>query len=149
MLIAASAGVAGALALMALNEYARKLDKRAPHLDLLGEHALARGYRLWGTRPRRRTLERRGPFADLALHSAYYALVTRGKPNLARGLTAGLWGGLASLIAAPAFGQSRQSSSVRALTASFYLVGGVFAAAMAKLLAPKHRVLYPLRTPTA
>jgi hypothetical protein len=120
-----------------LDRSGRKLTKQAPRLDLLGRRALARGYRLLGSRPpRKRLLNPRADLINLASTALWYGLWTRGRRNaLAPSLAGGLIAGLRALIAEPYLGIRRRDSALhRALTVGWYVAGAASAAGAARLI---------------
>ena len=129
------AGLAGALALTAIHETARRLIPQAPRFDSLGRRALARVIRAAdGTPPSSDTLQAAALAGDVATNTAYFALaVAVGSPGSApvRGLIAGSLGGLATLELPPRLGigpgPDELAAATRIMTVGFYAWGGLVA----------------------
>jgi hypothetical protein len=109
-------GLAGACALTVLNEGAKKIDKDAPRLDLLGMNAVAKIVKGTGIRPASNgQLKPVSLTGDLISNSLYFAMA------LAKPL------GLDERAVAA-------SPKTKALTIAWYVVGGIIAAAVINLL---------------
>ncbi|MFC5412425.1 hypothetical protein ACFPMF_24080 [Larkinella bovis] len=133
-------GLAGAVALTALHESARRLVADAPRADLLGMRALAKGIRATGHQPppddELHTLALAG---DIVANSLYYSLVGVGGPRNAWLLGSAL-GAVAGLGAVALPGPLRlgtepsaRTPATAAMTVGWYLVGGLVAAAVYRL----------------
>lgn len=134
------AGLAGAVSLSILNELSRRLDPRAPRLEMIGERALTAGLqRLGAHRPRGTKLRKLGILSDLLANSIVYGALFAGRPRpLQRGTLAGLLAGAAALVAAPALGLDRRLRSAPAATQlalARYLGAGMAASAFYKAVA--------------
>lgn len=134
-------GLAGAVALTAVHETARRILPHAPRMDTVGRRALVRGTRKLGFEPP--APEYRQPAAlagELASNTLYYTLVGLGrKPSpLLRGGALGSLAGLAAVALPPVLGLGRAprgtTKDTQAMTAGWYLIGGLVAAATYKLL---------------
>lgn len=133
-------GVAGATALTLVHEAAKRVTPQAPHMDNLAMQTIAQGFRAAGLpRPRRPALYRMALASDIVLNGLTYALVglARKRPFLAGGLDGALMG--VSAVLAPKLlginpGKRRRGISTKAMTFGWYLLGGLAAAAVFKLL---------------
>lgn len=139
---ALTAGSAGAAALTALHETARRLVPRAPQVNVIGERAIERVASALGREP---PPERKAYFGsllgELLSNSAYYALVGAFGPRRAprTGLALGAAAGLGALVLPPRMGLGRQPTQseprTKALTVAWYTLGGwVAGAAYRRLL---------------
>ena len=138
MLKALGSGVAGALALTAVHETARRTIPRAPRMDVIGRRAIAKPMRAMGaTPPAGQRLQNAALAGDLVSNSLFYSLVGlgsgRGKDVWKRGLLLGLAAGVGAAVLPPLLGLGRQPGHrgllTHLLTIVWYTVGGVTAAA--------------------
>ena len=129
-------GLAGACALTLLNEGARKLDKDAPKLDLLGMNAVARLVK--GNNLLTQAADRIFPVAlagDLVSNSLYYSMAESAdnKNTLIRGTLLGLAAGVGAVVLPKVLGLNEDATArttkTKLLTIAWYLIGGVVAAA--------------------
>ena len=135
-------GLAGATALTLVHEAARRAVDEAPRMDVLGRRALDRGLDALGLDPPSREARQAAALAgDLVTNSLYYGLVGLGPPEgaLARGAALGAAMGVGAVVLPPWLGLGRgpgsASAKTRALTVSWYLLGGLAAAAAYQALA--------------
>jgi hypothetical protein len=133
-----TAGLAGAAALTALHEVARRTIPNAPRMDVVGMRALARGLRAAGAEPPDQPdLYRQTLAGDLIANSAYYALVGTGSREqvYTRGAALGLLAGLGAVLLPRRIGLDDPPHSHRAenqlMTIAWYLAGGLAAACTA------------------
>lgn len=133
------AGLAGAATVTLINEVARRLIPHAPRLDELGMRGLAKGLRKADlTPPPRRALFWLTLAGDLAANSTYYSLVGTGQASQVwqRGVLLGLAAGTgAALLPVPlglGRGPTERSRATQCMAVSWYLVGGLTAAAVAQ-----------------
>lgn len=137
---ALAGGLAGALTLTLIHETARRLRPDAPRMDMLGRRALARGLARLGVEPPSDELQGLALAGDLATNSLYYALVGVGSPGraLVRGAALGTAAGLGAITLPPVLGLGRAprglTTRTKAMTAAWYLAGGLAAAATFRLL---------------
>jgi|SRR5690606_22995050 len=134
-------GLAGACTLTLLNEGFRGLDKDAPRMDLLGMNAIA--LILKGNNILAQTATRLFPLAvagDLISNALYYSMADaqdKGK-TMARGAALGLAAGLGAILLPKVLGLNEESTTrtpkTQVLTVSWYLIGGLAAAASIILL---------------
>jgi len=129
-------GLAGACALTLLNQGARRLDKDAPKMDLLGMNAVARLVK--GNNLLTQAADKLFPVAlagDLVSNSLYYSMAESGdrKNTLIRGTLLGLAAGVGAVLLPRALGlegeATAQTTKTKMLTIAWYLIGGVVAAA--------------------
>ncbi len=146
------AGLAGAASLSILNEISRRLDPRAPRLELIGERALAAGLRRAGARrPRPTKLRRLGILSDLVANSIVYGALFAGRPRpWRRGTLGGLVAGIAALATAPALGIDRRLRAAPAATQlalARYLGAGLAASALYAGLMAERRPMHTQSLP--
>jgi len=143
-LTALGAGLAGAAALTAFHETARRaIPDIAPRMDVLGRRAIARGMELVGaTPPSKDRLQWLALAGDLLMNSLFYALVGAGSPEpkraLLRGAALGSAAGVGAVVLPPLLGlgsdPSRRTPQTKAMTVAWYLAGGLAAAGVFSLL---------------
>jgi len=132
-------GVVGALALTLIHESMKRVVPDAPRMDVLGERAIARTMRAFGKRPPREDKLYRAALAgDLITNSAFYALVGRGPGAWLRGIFLGTLAGVGAVVLPPILGLGRwpaeSTRSKKFLTCSFYIAGGLTAAATSRAI---------------
>ena len=137
-----AAGLAGAAVLTAVHETARRVTPAAPRMDVLGERAIAKMIRGAGrTPPPREQLHRLALGGDMVSNSLYYALVGSGRDAWARGAALGLAAGVGAVLLPPVLGLGRAprglTARTKAMTVGYYLVGGLAAAAVSRLLSSR------------
>lgn len=134
-------GLAGAVALTAVHETARRVLPNAPRMDTVGRRALVRGAKKLGLEPP--APEKRQPIAlagELVSNTLYYTMVGLGrKPSpLLRGGVLGTLAGVGAVALPPLLGLGRKargtSADTQAMTTGWYLIGGLVAAATYRLL---------------
>ena len=134
-------GLAGACALTLLNESIKKLDKDAPRMDLLGMNAVARLMK--GNNILTQTAGKLFPVAlagDLVSNSLYYSMADTGdrRKTLVRGALLGLGAGLGAVVLPKTLGLNDEATTrtlkTKVLTVSWYVIGGLVAAAAINLL---------------
>ena len=134
-------GLAGAVALTAVHETARRILPNAPRMDTVGRRALVKGAKKLGFEPP--TQEKQQPLAlagELASNTLYYTLVGLGRnPSpLLRGGVLGSVAGAAAVALPPLLGLGKKPSAAnpqrKAMTTGWYLLGGLVAAATYRLL---------------
>ncbi|HZB25113.1 MAG TPA: hypothetical protein VE379_03195 [Vicinamibacterales bacterium] len=133
-----AAGMAGATALTAVHQVARRVFEDAPRMDVVGERGIARGVEAaGGTPPEGPSLHRLALAGDLFANSAYYSLVACGSRAHVwrRGVVLGLAAGAGALALPRHMGLGDPPRSDRManqiMTVAWYLVGGLAAAAFA------------------
>lgn len=134
-------GLAGACTLTLLNESVKKLDSDAPRMDLLGMNAVARLTK--GNNLLTQTAARLFPVAlvgDLVSNSLYYSMADAGtkQRTLIRGALLGLGAGLGAVALPKTLGLNDDATTrtlkTKILTVSWYVIGGLAAAAAINLL---------------
>jgi hypothetical protein len=143
-LVSVIGGLAGAGALTLVNETAKRVDKDAPRLDLLGMNAAAKIVK--GTTFKTpQFAEKLFPAAlagDLVSNTLYFAMAqgeTKSK-TLVRGAMLGLGAGVAAVTLAKPLGieagqPKAEPAKTNAMTIAYYVLGGLVAAAMINLIA--------------
>lgn len=134
-------GLAGACTLTLLNESVKKLDKDAPRMDLLGMNAVARLMK--GNNVLAQTAVKFFPVAlagDLVSNSLYYSMADTGdrKKTLIRGVLLGVGAGLGAVLLPKTLGLNEDATTrtmkTKALTVSWYVIGGLAAGLVINLL---------------
>ena len=134
-------GLAGACTLTLLNESVKKLDKDAPRMDLLGMNAVARLMK--GHNILAQTAGKLFPVAlagDLVSNSLYYSMADTGdnRKTFVRGALLGLGAGLGAVVLPKTLGLNDDATTrtmkTKILTVSWYVIGGLAAAAAINLL---------------
>lgn len=135
-------GLAGACTLTILNETAKKIDKDAPRLDLLGMNAVAKMMKGVGisSLPGPAKLLPAAMAGDLVTNSLYYGLAEAGdkRKTLIRGTLLGLGAGVGAVALAKPMGLDERATAAttktKVLTVAWYVVGGLVAAAVTNLI---------------
>jgi hypothetical protein len=128
------AGLAGATALTAVHQLARRYVPNAPRMDVLGKRALTRLSSGRTAALPAADLERITLAGDLVGNSAFYALVGLGTARSAwpRGAVLGLAAGAGALLLPERLGLGpaphSQSGANQIMTVAWYLIGGLAAA---------------------
>ena len=130
------AGMAGAVALTAVHQVARRVTADAPRMDVLGERAIARIVQArTGRIPVGRKLNRLALVGDLVANAAFYSMVACGKePRMwRRAVAMGLAAGAGALMLPRRIGLGDPPNSShlgnQIMTVAWYLIGGLAAAA--------------------
>ena len=138
---ALGSGLAGAVAVTAVNEIARRTIPNAPRLEVLGMRALAATMRAAGRPvPGEGTLFYETLAGDLLSNALYYSVVGLGGRHgvWGRGALLGLAAGLGAALLPPKLGLGHQpqerTPATQIMTTAWYLIGGLAAAAAAQLL---------------
>jgi hypothetical protein len=142
LLTAGAAGLAGAGAVTLIHETMRRLDPDAPRMDVLGMRAISKILRSAGTEPPAEdklfglTLA-----GDILSNSLYYSLTGSGKNAWLRGTLLGLAAGVGGVVLPGPLGlgtaPSNRTTKTKVMTVTWYLLGGLAAAAVAKATKPK------------
>ncbi|HEX5270840.1 MAG TPA: hypothetical protein VFW33_10150 [Gemmataceae bacterium] len=139
---ALGSGLAGALALTAVHETARRALAGAPRMDVLGMRGIARSLEAVGqTPPEEGRLHELALAGDILSNSLYYSMVGVGGPEGAwlRGALLGLAAGVGAVLLPGPLGlgeaPSNRTPATRAMTVGWYLLGGLAAAAACRLMA--------------
>ena len=138
---ALGSGFAGAVALTAIHETARRVSPDAPRMDVLGMRAIAKSLRAAGEEPPGEdTLFGVTLAGDIASNSLYYALVGLGDPKnaVARGALLGLAAGLGAVLLPGPLGlgtdASARTRTTQLMTVACYAAGGLAAGAAMRSL---------------
>ena len=134
-------GFAGAVTVTVLNETARRVLPHAPRMEVIGERALSKAMRAVNLAPPEgRALYRWTLAGDLLSNTLYYSMVGSGSSprRWRRGTALGLAAGLGAVVLPRPLGLGRQPGAraprTPVLTASWYLAGGLAAAAAYQVL---------------
>lgn len=134
-------GLTGAVTVTVLNEGVRRVLPHAPRIEVIGERALAGSLEaLHVTPPRGDALYRWTLLGDLVSNTLYFGLVGLGARQgvWERGGLLGLVAGVGAITLPRPLGLGRQpgahSPMTPLLTATWYLAGGLVAAAAAQRL---------------
>ncbi|MDQ6763574.1 MAG: hypothetical protein M3015_13220 [Bacteroidota bacterium] len=128
-------GFAGALALNLLHETYKRIDSKAPRIDLVGEEALSKIIERTGNVPPKGDRLYTATLAgDIVSNTFYYALIGYGNKEsiITRGTLLGLAAGVGALTLTKPLGLSNspvtRTKRTKALTVAWYIAGGVVAA---------------------
>jgi len=134
-------GLAGAAALTVLHEAIKKVDPKAPRMDLLGMMALSKIIRGIGKNPPSDDkLYVYTLVGDLLSNALYYSLAGIGKEKslLQKGAALGAAAGLGALLLPKRLhlneAYSNRTPRTQAMTVAYYLIGSLVAAALMKRL---------------
>lgn len=138
---ALQSGMAGAIALTAVHEIARRQCEDAPRMDILGQRAIEKiSDMAFGDHPTGEDMQELSLAGDVAANSLYYSLVGAGDREgaVARGALLGLAAGVGAVILPGPLGlgtdPSNHSNATRLMTIAWYTIGGVVAGSMYRLL---------------
>ena len=135
-----AAGLAGAVALTALHETARRLRPHdAPRMDVLGMRALRKLLgRAHAPQPDAATLFDLTMAGDVLSNGLYFSLVGSGRHAMRRGLLLGLAASAGGVLLPGPLGlgaaPSNRTPQTRAMTVAWYALGGLVAGAVARAL---------------
>jgi len=137
-------GLAGAVALTVIHETAKKMDPKAPRMDLLGMNALSKIIRGSGhTPPPYGRLYLYTMLGDIASNALYYSLAGMGnkKSILEKGAALGIAAGLGAIFLPKPLhlneSYSNRTPKTQVMTVAYYLIGSLVAAALMKQLKKK------------
>jgi hypothetical protein len=137
-------GLAGALALNLLHETYKRLDAKAPRVDLVGEEALSKVMEHAGYEPPAgNNLFATTLTADVISNALYYALIGAGnkKNILLRAAVLGTTAGIGALVLTKPLGLSdapvTKSGRTKLLTIAWYLTGAMTAGVVIRALKNK------------
>ena len=140
-----AAGFAGAIALTALHEVARRLRPQdAPRMDVLGERGLRKILNLADLpQPAEGVAYTATMLGDILSNGLYYSLVGSGKHSLQRGLLLGTAAGVGGVLLPGPMGlgeaPSNRTPQTQAMTVAWYTVGGLVAGAVAQALRQRRK----------
>lgn len=140
-LSAIEGGATGALALTLIHETVKKLDPKAPRMDLLGMNAITKLFKSFGQDPpEKNKLFVMAMIGDLISNSLYYSLAGLGRKKgvFQRGILLGLGAGLGAVLLPKPLqlneAPTNRTTKTKAITIGLYLIGGLVAAAIIKHL---------------
>ncbi len=138
-LSAIEGGATGALALTLIHETVRRLDPKAPRMDLLGMNAISQLLKSFGQDPpEKHKLFVWAMIGDLISNSIFYSIAGLGskKGIFQRGILLGLGAGLGAVLLPKPLqlneAPTNRTTKTKALTIGLYLIGGLVAAAVIK-----------------
>ncbi|HEX8195435.1 MAG TPA: hypothetical protein VF571_04430 [Pyrinomonadaceae bacterium] len=144
MLKALASGLFGAVVLNLVHETVRQFSDQAPHVDLLGQQAIAETYEYFGTEPpAKNELYAMALTGDLTSNAAYYSLAAAGgaKNAVLTGTILGAAAGIGAVYLPDKIGlRSRYAAKTpqrAAMTVAYYTLGGVAAGVAYSLIAEK------------
>lgn len=134
-------GFAGALALNLLHETYKRIDAKAPRVDLVGEEALSKLIEKTGSELLKGDQLYAATLAgDIVSNTFYFSLIGYGnkKSILVRGSLLGLAAGVGALVLTKPLGLSdapvTRTNRTKALTVAWYLAGGLVTAVAIRAL---------------
>jgi len=145
LLSSLAAGFAGAVALTALHEVARRLRPHdAPRMDVLGERGLRKILNLADLpQPSEGKAYTATMLGDILSNGLYYTVVGSGKHSVQRGLALGVAAGIGGVVLPGPMGlgegPSNRTPQTKAMTVAWYTVGGLVAGAVAQALRERRK----------
>lgn len=138
---ALAAGLAGVATVTVLNEAGRRVLRRAPRAERLGERAIERLARRAGYRPGRRQRYALALAGEVLANGLYYAIAAAPRRRgLLTGVALGALAGAGAIALPPRLGlgrwPTRRSARTKALTFGWYLAAGIAAGSVARALGP-------------
>jgi len=140
-----AAGFAGAVALTALHEVARRLRPHdAPRMDVLGERGLRKLLNLADLpQPSEGKAYTATMLGDILGNGLYYSVVGSGKHSLQRGLALGVAAGIGGVVLPGPMGlgeaPSNRTPQTQAMTVAWYTLGGLVAGTVAQELRKRRK----------
>jgi hypothetical protein len=140
-----AAGFAGAVALTALHEVARRLRPQdAPRMDVLGERGLRKILNLTDLpQPDEGAAYTITMLGDIVSNGLYYTVVGSSKHSLRRGLLLGMAAGVGGVVLPGPMGlgeaPSNRTPQTKAMTVAWYTVGGLVAGAVSQALRKRRK----------
>ena len=141
MLKELGSGLAGALALTAVHETAKRTIPHAPRMDVIGRRGIAKPLYAMGVEPPHgNNLQAAALTGELLSNSLFYSLVALGSERTAvrRGLVLGLLAGIGGVLLPPVLGLGRQPGHrglpTHLMTIAWYTIGGVVSAVVLRAL---------------
>lgn len=138
-------GLAGALSVTLVHEIVKRIDPKAPRMDLLGMNAISKMMVKAGeTPPRRRELFLYTMAGDIIANSLYYSLAGVGyKKPWIKGSVLGTLAGIGGVLLPKPMGlnpaYSARTTATKAMTVGLYLLGGLVTSAIIKVLQNDNR----------
>ena len=140
LIAALASGMAGAVTVTVVHEIVKRIDPKAPRMDLLGMNAISKMmYKAGETPPNRRQLFFITMTGDLIANGLYYSLAGVGhkKPWL-KGSLLGTAAGVGGVLLPKPLGlnpaHSARTTPTKLMTIGLYLVGGLVTSAIVKSL---------------
>lgn len=137
-------GLAGAIAVTLLNEVLKKIDSEAPRMDRMGMEAISKGYQAMDEPlPTKEKLYYYSLLGDIISNTLYFSFTGKGssRKSLLRGGLLGLSSGMGAVFTPQHVGlnehHTNKSSKTQAMTVAYYLIGGLVAGAVSKLIEKK------------
>jgi hypothetical protein len=137
-------GLAGAVAVTLLNEALKRIDTDAPRMDKMGMEAVSKGFRAMDRPvPRPEKLYKYSLLGDLISNTLYFSFTGKGssRKSLFRGGLLGLSSGMGAVFTPGHLGlnegHSNRTTKTQFMTVAYYLVGGLVAGAVSKLIEKK------------
>jgi hypothetical protein len=136
-------GLTGAVTLTLIHEGLRRIDPKAPRMDLLGMNALSKlMVRSGKTPPDSKQLFLYTMAGDIISNALYYSLVGVGRKHAwLKGTLLGAVAGLGGVLLPKPLGlnpsYSARTTHTKASTVALYLIGGLATAAVIRLLKNK------------
>lgn len=136
-------GLAGAATLTIVHEIVKRMDPKAPRMDLLGMNAISKlmmkGHK---TPPDRKTLFFITMAGDLIANALYYSLTGVGhKGKWLKGSLLGTAAGIGGVLLPKPMGlnpaYSSRTNATKVMTVALYLIGGLVTSAVLKALDDK------------
>lgn len=141
---ALAGGISGAVALTVVHETVRRINPKAPRMDLLGMEAIAKSLKNFKADvPDQNKLFNITMAGDLLSNSLYYSLAGWGSERqvMVRGALLGLAAGIGAIYLPKPLGLNEAPATrtlqTTLMTVGLYLTGGLIGAATAKLLETK------------
>lgn len=137
-------GFAGAIAITLLNEALKKIDPDAPRMDRMGMNAVSKGYKAFNEPvPSRQKLYNLGMLGDIISNTLFFSFTGKGssRKSLFRGGLLGLSSGMGAVFTPEHLGleaeHSNKTTKTQVMTVAYYLIGGLVAGAVSKLVERK------------
>ena len=133
---AIAGGLAGAVVLTVVHETLRRFVPDAPRMDVLGMRSISKLMEKADQEPPKdkEELHNWALAGDVLSNSLYYSLAGTGKSALWRGVALGAAAGAGALLLPGPLGlgeePSNKTTKTQVMTVSYYLLGGLIAAAM-------------------
>jgi hypothetical protein len=132
-------GLAGAVAVTAIHETARRFIPNAPRMDVLGMRAIAKGlYKMDEQPPESAELFKWSIIGDLVSNTLYYSLAATGQQPWVKGVLLGSLAGVGGVVLPGPMGLGEEPSGrtlqTKVMTVTWYFLGGLVTAATAQSL---------------
>ena len=138
---AVAGGLAGTLTVACIHECLKRVTPNAPRMDLLDMELIRKGLKKMHKKvPAKDELQRWAVGGELFLDTAYYSLAGMGgkKGAWLRGALLGLVAGVTAVVLPKPFGLPEEPSNktlgTQLMTIGLYLMGGLVAAAITRLV---------------